>query len=50
MYPSGYRIVRAGICSHGELEAMSLDDVDLWNLWLDAEDEAAFIASKRGGR
>ncbi len=25
---------------------MSLDDVDLWNLYLDAEDEAVMLASK----
>ena len=47
MYPSAYRIVRAGICTHGDLAEMSLDDVDLWNLWLDAEEEAQLIAFEK---
>jgi hypothetical protein len=46
-YPSGYRIVRAGVCTAGELAEMTLDDVDLWNLWIDAEDEAQLIAREK---
>jgi hypothetical protein len=25
---------------------MTLDDIDLWNLWLDAEEEALYLARK----
>jgi hypothetical protein len=36
--------VQAGVGSHPEIEQMSLDDVDLWHLYLDAIDEAELIA------
>lgn len=43
--PNGMRLVREGIATITELErVMSIDDVDLWNLYLDAVDEAMIQA------
>jgi len=39
--------VQAGVGSHLEIEQMSLDDVDLWHLYLDAVDEAELVAREQ---
>ena len=40
-FPSHWRLVREGIATITEIEnIMSLDDVDLWHLYLDAIEEA----------
>lgn len=42
MVPNGMRLVREGIATITELEhVLSLDDVDSWNLYLEAIDEAS---------
>lgn len=40
--------MQAGVGSFPEIEQMSLDDVDLWHLYLDACDEAELVAREEG--
>lgn len=43
-----FRIVRAGLISPADIAHMTLDDVDLWHLYLDAVEEAEILRDDRG--
>jgi hypothetical protein len=46
MHPSPWRLLRMGWIRLTDLDELTLDEVDLMNLYLDALDEAMMASSK----